>query len=93
MYQWIIDCENGGIALTHMAGANSVHRRSEDADTPEVLRGSSKSSLEKYVRDLQDAGRIDKFQLTPTGGRGWLGAVNGPMSRGEYEATTARYNV
>jgi hypothetical protein len=93
MFQWITDCENNGIALTHMSGNNAVHRRSEDADAPDVLRGVSKSSLEKYVRDLQDAGRIDKFQLTPTGGRVWLGAVNGPMSRGEYEATTARDNI
>jgi len=31
--------------------------------------------------------------LTATGGRVWLGAVDGPMSRGEYEAVTARDNV
>ena len=93
MYQWILDCENNGIALTHMSGNNAVHRRSEDADTPEILKGVSKRSLEEYVRNLQDAGRIDKFQLTPTGGRVWLGSVDGPMSRGEYEATTARDNI
>jgi predicted transcriptional regulator len=76
-----------------MSGNNAVHKRSEDADTPEILQGVSKSRLEQYVRELQDAGRITKYQLTPTGGRVWLGAVNGPMSRGEYEATTARDNV
>jgi hypothetical protein len=93
MFQWIVDCENRGEALTHMSGNNAVHKRSEDADTPEILQGVSKSRLEQYVRELQDAGRITKYQLTPTGGRVWLGAVNGPMSRGEYEATTARDNV
>jgi hypothetical protein len=93
MYEWIIECENNGVALTHMSGNNGVHKRSEDADAPEVLRGVSKHTLERYVRDLQQEGRIDKFQLTATGGRVWLGAVEGPMSRGEYEATTARDNI
>ena len=93
MFQWIIDCENRGEALTHMSGNNAVHKRSEDSDTPEILQGVSKSRLEQYVRELQDAGRITKYQLTPTGGRVWLGATDGPMSRGEYEATTARDNV
>ena len=93
MYEWIIECENNGVALTHMSGNNGVHKRSEDADAPEVLRGVSKHTLERYVRDLQQEGRIDKFQLTATGGRIWLGSVEGPMSRGEYEATTARDNI
>ena len=93
MYDWIIECENNGVALTHMSGNNGVHKRSEDADAPEVLRGVSKHTLERYVRDLQQEGRIDKFQLTATGGRIWLGSVEGPMSRGEYEATTARDNI
>ena len=93
MYDWIIECENNGVALTHMSGNNGVHKRSEDADAPEVLRGVSKHTLERYVRDLQQEGRIDKFQLTATGGRIWLGSVEGPMRRGEYEATTARDNI
>ena len=93
MYDWIIECENNGVALTHMSGNNGVHKRSEDADAPEVLRGVSKHTLERYVRDLQQEGRIDKFQLTATGGRIWLGSVEGPMSRGEYEAVTGRDNV
>jgi hypothetical protein len=93
MADWIIHCEREGVALTHMSGNNGVHKRSEDADAPEVLQGIGKQTLEKYVRDLQQAGRIDKFQLTASGGKVWLGAVNGPMSRGEYEPVTARDNV
>jgi hypothetical protein len=42
---------------------------------------------------LQQARRIDKFQLTVTGGKIWLGAIDGPMARGEYEAVTGRDNV
>ena len=93
MYEWIVQCENQGIALTHMSGNNAVSKRVEDADAPEVLQGLSKSVLENYVRDLQRAGRIDKFQLTATGGKIWLGDVRGLMSRGEYEPVTGRDNV
>ena len=93
MFDWIIHCEREGVALTHMSGNNGVHKRSEDADAPEILQGIGKQTLEGYVRTLQQDGRIDKFQLTATGGRVWLGAVDGPMSRGEYEAVTARDNV
>ena len=93
MFDWIIHCEREGVALTHMSGNNGVHKRSEDADAPEILQGIGKQTLEGYVRTLQQDGRIDKFQLTATGGRVWLGGIDGPMSRGEYEAVTARDNV
>ena len=93
MADWIIHCEREGVALTHMSGNNGVHKRSEAADAPEILQGIGKQTLEGYVRSLQQDNRIDKFQLTATGGRVWLGAVDGPMSRGEYEAVTARDNV
>ena len=76
-----------------MSGNNGVHKRSEDADAPEILQGIGKQTLEKYVRDLQAAGRIDKYQLTASGGKVWLGAVDGSMSNGEYEATTVRDNL
>ena len=90
---WIIECENNGIALTHMTGNNAVHRRTEDADCPEMLQGIGKSTVERYVRELQSTGRINKFQLTPTGGKIWLGATNGLMSQGLYEPVTGRDNV
>mgnify|MGYP003108918691 FL=1 len=93
MCEWIIHCESRGVALTHMSGNNAVARRVEDADAPEVLQGLSGSILERYVRELHQAGRIEKFQLTATGGKIWLGAINGDMSRGEYEAVTGRDNV
>tara|TARA_R110000803_G_scaffold72764_1_gene136485 strand:- start:222 stop:2093 length:1872 start_codon:yes stop_codon:yes gene_type:complete len=93
MCEWIIACESNGVALTHMSGNNGVHKRSEDADAPEILQGVGKQTLEKYVRDLQAAGRIDKYQLTASGGKVWLGDVSGSMSLGEYEAVTARDNL
>ena len=83
----------GALLLPTMSGNNAVARRVEDADAPEVLQGLSGSILERYVRELHQAGRIEKFQLTATGGKIWLGAINGDMSRGEYEAVTGRDNV
>ena len=90
---WIVQCERDGIALTHMTGNNAVFKRTEDADCPEILQGIGKSTIERYVRDLQSQNKIDKYQLTPTGGKIWLGSINGDMSRGIYEATTGRDNV
>lgn len=91
--EWIIECERNGTALTHSSGNNAVARRVEDADSPEEIKGLARITLEKYVRELHQAGRIEKFQLTAAGGKVWLGAPNGPMSRGEYEPTTARDNL
>ena len=93
MYDWIVESERNGVALTHMSGNNGVHKRSEDADAPESLQGLSKRVLEEYVRNLQSLNRINKFQLSAAGGKIWLGAADGSMSRGEYEAVTARDNV
>ena len=42
MADWIIHCEREGVALTHMSGNNGVHKRSEDADAPEILQGIGK---------------------------------------------------
>jgi hypothetical protein len=93
LYEWIVQCEENGVALTHMSGNNAVHKRIEDADAPEELQGIAPKTLQNYVRDLQAQNRIEKFNLTASGGKVWLGAINGPMSRGEYEAVTARDNL
>lgn len=90
---WIVECERTGIALTHSSGNNAVGNRVNDADAPECLQGLAKITLENYVRELHRAGKIGKFQLTPTGGKIWLGAPNGDMSAGVYEPTTGRDNV
>jgi len=90
---WIISCEQNGEALTHTSGNNAVGNRVNDADAPNALQGVAKATLENYVRQLHREGRIEKFQLTATGGRVWLGARNGPMASGTYEPRTARDNV
>ena len=68
-------------------------QRLDDSGTPNVLRDLSQHQMDRIVRELLAERRIEKFRFTTTGGQKWLGTTNGVMSRGEYEAVTARDNV
>ena len=93
MFNWIADCERNGRALCQMGGADSLSQRLTDSDAPQALSGLSQPQLDRIVRELLSERRIEKFRFTATGGQKWLGTTNGVMSRGEYEAVTARDNV
>ena len=49
--------------------------------------------IDGLVRELIQEGRLAKYSFSTSGGRKWLGTIDGAMSRGEYEATTMRDNV
>lgn len=93
MFTWIRDCEQNGRALCQRGGSDGILERLTDSDAPSVLQNISQYVADQIVRDLIAERRIDKFRFTTTGGQKWLGTVNGVMSRGEYEAVTARDNV
>jgi 5S rRNA maturation endonuclease (ribonuclease M5) len=94
LYNWIINCEDQGRAMTQQSGADALlQRMMSDADAPKVLNNSTQRILDGLVRDLIQEGMIAKYSFSVSGGRKWLGACDGPMSRGEYEASTARDNV
>lgn len=93
MFIWIRDCEQNGRALCQRGGADSITERLTDSDAPAILNDLSQHIVDRIVRDLIAERRIEKFRFTTTGGQKWLGTVNGVMSRGEYEAVTARDNV
>ena len=93
MFFWIRDCESNGRALCQQGGADSIMQRLSDHDAPTVLQSVSQWTIDQIVRDLIAERRIEKFRFTTTGGQKWLGTTNGVMSRGEYEATTARDNI
>jgi hypothetical protein len=93
MFSWIAACERDGRALCQMGGADSIFNRLSDADSPPSLSGMGESSIGRIVRDLIAERRIEKYSFSTSGGRKWLGTVNGVMSRGEYEAVTARDNI
>jgi len=93
LYEWIARCEREGRALSQQGGADSLTNRMTDADAPEALNNLSQRVLDGIVRELITENRIDKFSFSTAGGRKWLGTTVGVMSRGEYEATTARDNI
>jgi len=93
MFRWIQDCEANGRALCQRGGADGIIERLTDSDAPEILNNIGQWTVDQIVRDLISERRIEKYSFTTTGGRKWLGTTNGVMSRGEYEAVTARDNV
>ena len=93
MFRWIQDCEANGRALCQRGGADSIIERLTDSDAPAILQNISQYVADQIVRELLSERRIDKYSFTTTGGRKWLGTTIGVMSRGEYEAVTARDNV
>ena len=93
LLDWIRTCEYGGQALCQQGGADSLITRMDDSNAPRELFGLSQRVLDGIVRELISDAKIDKFSFSTAGGRKWLGTTNGPMSRGEYQATTARDNI
>ena len=93
LYEWIARCEREGRALCQQGSADSILNRMTDADSPQALHNLSQRVVDGIVRELIIDGRINKYSFTTSGGRKWLGTMSGVMSRGEYEATTARDNV
>ncbi len=94
LFSWIADCEREGRAMTQQSGADAIlQRMSADADSPKVLNNCTQRMIDGLVRELIQEGRIAKYSFSRSGGRKWLGTIDGEMSRGEYEATTATENV
>ena len=93
LFSWIESCEENGRALCQRGGADSVSARLDDNDAPQSLRTLSTSSIDRLIQTLISENKIAKYSFTITGGRKWLGTLSGAMSRGQYEATTARDNV
>jgi len=94
LFNWIADCEREGRALTQQSGADAIlQRMSADTDAPNVLNNCTQRMIDGLVRELIQESRIAKYSFSTSGGRKWLGATDGDMSRGEYEARTARDNV
>jgi len=94
LFNWIADCEREGRAMTQQSGAVAIlQRMSADTDAPKVLNNCTQRMIDGLVRELIQEGRLAKYSFSTSGGRKWLGTIDGDMSRGEYEATTARDNV
>tara|TARA_R110002050_G_scaffold84760_1_gene181015 strand:- start:16 stop:780 length:765 start_codon:yes stop_codon:yes gene_type:complete len=94
LFSWIALCEREGRALTQQSGADAIlQRMAADSDAPKVLENATQRTIDGLVRELLNEVRISKYAFSRSGGRKWLGIVDGDMSRGEYDARTATENL
>jgi len=89
--------ENDGNAVTKGGANDGAHEaiRTSSSGEPCViaLKVCGETTVKNTITALQEAGRVDTHRLTQSGVNKWLGVTGGPLSRGEYEARTARENL
>jgi len=97
MFDFLSMMENNGNAVTR-GGANdgafeAIRTSSSGEPCVIALKVCGESTVKNTITALQEAGRVDTYRLTQSGASKWLGVAGGPLSRGEYEARTARENL
>ena len=97
MFDFLAMMENDGNAVTKGGANDGAHEaiRTSSSGEPCVisLKVCGPSTIRNTITALQEAGRVDTHRLTQSGTNKWLGVTGGPLSRGEYEARTARENL
>ena len=97
MFDFLAMMENDGNAVTKGGANDGAHEaiRTSSSGEPCVisLKVCGPSTIRNTITALQEAGRVDTYRLTQSGTNKWLGVTGGPLSRGEYEARTARENL
>ena len=97
MFDFLAMMENDGNAVTKGGANDGAHEaiRTSSSGEPCViaLKHIGASTVKNTITALQEAGRVDTYRLTQSGVNKWLGVTGGPLSRGEYEARTARENL
>jgi 5S rRNA maturation endonuclease (ribonuclease M5) len=90
--------ENEGRAVSH-GGANdglyhAVHESSSGEPCVIFLKSAgSESTIKAAITAATSAGLIRKYALSTGGSEKWLGTMDGPLARGEYERQTGRDNM
>ena len=97
MFDFVAMMENDGNAVTK-GGANdgaleAIRTSSSGEPCVIALKVCGETTVKNTITALQEAGRVDTYRLTQSGTNKWLGVTGGPLSRGEYEARTARENL
>ena len=97
MFDFLAMMENDGNAVTKGGANDGAHDAITTSSSGEpcviALKHFSDSTVKNTITALQEAGRVDTYRLTQSGANKWLGVTGGPLSRGEYEARTARENL
>ena len=90
--------ENEGRAVSQGGVHDGIYAAIHESSSPEpcaiYLKGAGKeSTIKSAVTDACEAGLIRKYTMTAGGSEKWLGTMDGPLSRGEYERETGRDNI
>jgi hypothetical protein len=58
-----------------------------------IKNGGKESTIKGTITQALEMGLIRKYALSLGGSEKWLGTMDGPFSRGEYERQTGRDNI
>ena len=89
--------EDEGRAVAH-GGSDGLYNAVQESNSGEpcviYLKNAGKSStMGDAVTEACRLGLIRKYTMTAGGSERWLGTMDGPFSRGEYERQTGRDNI
>jgi len=89
--------EDEGRAVAH-GGSDGLYNAVKESNSGEpcviYLKNAGKSStIGEAVTEACRLGLIRKYTMTTGGSERWLGTMDGPFSRGEYERQTGRDNI
>jgi len=90
--------ENDGRAVTHGGTHDGIFNAVRESEPIEPCVISLKNSgaigtIKSAVTKAMEMGLIRKYTLSLGGSDKWLGTMDGPFSRGEYERQTGRDNL
>ena len=89
--------EDEGRAVAH-GGSDGLYNAVQESNSGEpcviYLKNAGKSStMGDAITEACRLGLIRKYTMTTGGSERWLGTMDGPFSRGEYERQTGRDNI
>ena len=90
--------ENDGRAVTHGGTNDGLYNAVHESVLTEpcviaLKNGGKESTIKGTITQALEMGLIRKYALSLGGSEKWLGTMDGPLSRGEYERETGRDNI
>ena len=90
--------ENDGRAVTHGGTNDGLYNAVHESVLTEpcviaLKNGGKESTIKGTITQAMEMGLIRKYALSLGGSEKWLGTMDGPFSRGEYERQTGRDNI
>jgi len=90
--------ENDGRAVTHGGVGDGLYDAVHESEPIEpcviaLKNGGGKTTIKQAITKALEMGLIRKYTLSLGGSEKWLGVMDGPFARGEYERQTGRDNI